>query len=155
MYEFPQYGNTCTLSVMKHPFMLFGKCFVLNKIEIHCSFQVLPSSSVDLCKGLLFQAESSCGKPFPTFPICDESRVGTTISSCSDTTIIMNANRKHAIRFWLSYYGKRACTSSFTFLFSWFYRLHCNLISRYAVGLKHFSRKAFLISSHNIYFVGM
>lgn len=68
--------------------------------------QVLPiSSTEDLCHGLLFVADSTCGQFFPTFPICDESRVSSVISSCSDTDIIMSANSTHSLRFWLSYYG--------------------------------------------------
>ena len=51
-------------------------------------------------------ADSTCGKFLPSVPICDESRVDTLISSCSDMAITMTANSTYSMRFWLSYYGE-------------------------------------------------
>lgn len=102
IFTIPSFRETCTC-------LQFCFCNFQSTIKSLLVLQVLPISSTEaLCHGphgLLFVADSTCGQFFPRFPICDESRVSSVISSCSDTDIIMSANSTHSMRFWLSYYG--------------------------------------------------
>lgn len=71
--------------------------------------EVLPSSTTGkACSdgGLLFSTTNPCGVKFPTFRICSEANVDSTITACSDTEIWLPYSTQN-MRFLLSYYVVR------------------------------------------------
>ncbi|KAL4222295.1 hypothetical protein ACF0H5_018332 [Mactra antiquata] len=57
---------------------------------------------VDCTDGLRFSALNTCGMQFPTYHVCKETDITTTVSACTDLEILL-PSASQEMRFWASY----------------------------------------------------
>lgn len=92
--------------------------------------EVLPATVVqESCSdtGLIFSTDEPCGKWFPTYRICSEAKINSSITACKNTEIWLPRSEKN-MRFLLSYYVVKVPDLSHVSLYD--VDITCNVLAK-------------------------